>query len=143
MGIESYLIADATVGILAQRLVKRLCDCKKPHKPTKIEKIKLGLAKDSDVTIYEPCGCTKCNGTGYKGRIAVYEILVLTDTLKNAIADEKPISDIEVIAKEEGLKTLKDSSIRLILQGITTVSEMDRIVHEVDVVDDEEGEENG
>lgn len=130
MGIESYLIADAVVGVLAQRLVKRLCDCKKPHKPTKIERIKLGLKNDSDITIYEPCGCTKCNDTGYKGRIGVYEILILTENLKDAIADEKPINEIETLAKKEGLHTLKESAIQLILQGVTTISEMDRIVHD-------------
>ena len=130
MGIESYLIADAVVGVLAQRLVKRLCDCKKPHIPTKIERIKLGLKNDSDITIYEPCGCTKCNDTGYKGRIGVYEILILTENLKDAIADEKPINEIETLAKKEGLHTLKESAIQLILQGVTTISEMDRIVHD-------------
>lgn len=136
MGIESYLIADATVGILAQRLVKRLCDCKKECKPTKIEKMKLGI--QDDVTIYKPCGCTRCNNTGYRGRIGVYEILVMTDTLKNAIADDKPISELEEIAKQEGLQTLRDSAIRLILQGVTTIDEMDKIVHEAEIKEEED-----
>lgn len=139
MGIEPYLIADATVGILAQRLVKRLCDCKKEVKPTKIEKIKLGLPKDDDTTtIYKPCGCVKCNNTGYKGRIGVYEILIFTDRLKNAIADERPMSELEEIAREDGLCTLKDSCIKLIKKGITTVQEMDRIVHSPEIIEEDE-----
>ena len=139
MGIESYLIADATVGILAQRLVKRLCDCKKEAKPTKIEKIKLGLPQDDDTTtIFKPCGCSKCNNTGYKGRIGVYEILIFTDRLKNAIADEKPMSELEEIAREEGLCTLKEGCVKLIKMGITTIQEMDRIVHDPTILEEDD-----
>lgn len=133
MGIESYLIADALCGVLAQRLVKRLCDCKREHIITKREKRRLNLDPNREYKCYEPCGCTKCNGTGYKGRIAVYEILILTDRLKDAIAEEKPIAEIEEIALEEGLCTLKMSCIKLIAKGITSIEELDRIVHEPEV----------
>ena len=141
MGIEPYLIADATVGILAQRLVKRLCDCKKPHELTVIEKKKLGISKDEVFNCYEPCGCTKCNGVGYRGRIAVYEILILTDELKEAIADERPISEITDIAMAQGLNTLKMSCVKLIKKGITTIAEMDRIVHDAKVYTEEDTDE--
>ena len=142
MGIEPYLLADATVGILAQRLVKRLCTCKKQKKITIRDRKKLGIGKDEEITLYEPCGCVKCNGTGYKGRIAVYEILVFTEELKEAIADERPLNEIEAIAMKQGLQTLKMSAIKLIKQGITTVEELDRIVHEPDVEMDLEEENN-
>ena len=130
MGIESYLIADAVVGILAQRLVKRLCDCKRPHILTKRDRKKLGLSENESFTCFEPCGCVKCNGTGYKGRVAIYEILVLTDELKDAIADDVPISDIEKLALQQGLNTLKMSCKKQIAKGVTSIEEMDRIVHE-------------
>ena len=142
MGIEPYLLADATVGILAQRLVKRLCTCKKQKKITIRDRKKLGIGKDEEITLYEPCGCVKCNGTGYKGRIAVYEILVFTEELKEAIADERPLNEIEDIAMKQGLQTLKMSAIKLIKQGITTVEELDRIVHEPDIEMDLEEENN-
>ena len=142
MGIEPYLLADATVGILAQRLVKRLCTCKKQKKITIRDRKKLGIGKEEEITLYEPCGCVKCNGTGYKGRIAVYEILVFTEELKEAIADERPLNEIEDIAMKQGLQTLKMSAIKLIKQGITTVEELDRIVHEPDVEMDLEEENN-
>ena len=142
MGIEPYLLADATVGILAQRLVKRLCTCKKQKKITIRDRKKLGIGKEEEITLYEPCGCVKCNGTGYKGRIAVYEILVFTEELKEAIADERPLNEIEAIAMKQGLQTLKMSAIKLIKQGITTVEELDRIVHEPDIEMDLEEENN-
>lgn len=138
MGIEPYLIADATVGILAQRLVKRLCDCKKPHTLSRIERAKLGLKKDEEFTCYEPCGCVKCNNTGYSGRIAIYEILILTDELKDAIADEKPILEITDIAMKQGLSTLKMSCIKRIKDGTTSIAEMDRIVHDAKIYNEED-----
>lgn len=138
MGIEPYLIADATVGILAQRLVKRLCDCKKPHTLSRVERAKLGLKKDEEFTCYEPCGCVKCNNTGYSGRIAIYEILILTDELKDAIADEKPISEITDIAMKQGLNTLKMSCIKRIKDGTTSIAEMDRIVHDAKIYNEED-----
>ena len=130
MGIEPYLVADAIVGILAQRLVKRLCSCKKEREVTIRDRKKLGLAPNEEIKLFEPCGCEQCRYTGYKGRIAVYEILVLNDTLKDMIASEEPLSKIENTALEQGLHTLKMSVIRQIKAGVTTVEEMDRIVHE-------------
>ena len=136
MGIEPYLLADAVVGILAQRLVKRLCSCKKPKTLTIRDRKKLNIPiTDNETVVYEPCGCDRCNHTGYKGRIAVYEILVFTDELKDAIAEERPISEIEAIALRQGLSTLKMSGTKLIKQGITSIAELDKIVHEVDVED--------
>ena len=138
MGVEPYLLADATVGVLAQRLVKRLCDCKKPKTLSKIDRIKLDMTEDEDCVVYEPCGCVKCNNTGYKGRIAVYEILIFTDEIKDAIADEKPISEITKIAMEQGLSTLKMSCTKLVKKGITTIQEMDKIVHESKIIEEVE-----
>lgn len=87
MGIESYLIADSVIGVIAQRLVRRLCPvCKKPKQATKDEKEFMGMREEEDVTIYEPCGCSKCDNTGFKGRIGVYEIMQITPKLKTIIS---------------------------------------------------------
>ena len=87
MGIEPYLIADSVVGVIAQRLVRRLCpECKRAKKPNEEELELMGLAPDADVTVYEPCGCSKCDGTGFKGRIGVYEIMEVTQPIKSIIS---------------------------------------------------------
>ncbi|MBQ7920797.1 MAG: Flp pilus assembly complex ATPase component TadA, partial [Lachnospiraceae bacterium] len=83
MGIESYLIADSVVGIIAQRLVRRLClDCRKGRFATEDEKGFMEVPLEKEITIYEPCGCPKCDNTGYKGRIGVYEIMKMTPKQK-------------------------------------------------------------
>ena len=130
MGIEPYLLADALCGVLAQRLVKRLCQCKQKRKLSVIDRKKLGLKPDEDIEIYDPKGCAVCDGSGYKGRIAIYEILMFTQPLKDAVADEKPISFIDSLAKSEGLVKLKESCIEQIKAGVTSMEEMDRVVHE-------------
>ena len=139
MGIEPYLLADAMCGALAQRLVKRLCSCKQERKLSLIDRKKLGLKKNEKVKVYDPKGCPQCNNTGYKGRIAIYEILMFTKDIKEAVADEKPISFVEQIAVEEGLTKLKESCIEQIKAGVTSMEEMDRVVHENSVeFEDEE-----
>lgn len=131
MGIEPYLLADAMCGVLAQRLVKRLCPvCKKPKELTIIDRKKLHLNANEHPKIYEPCGCANCNGTGYKGRIAIYEILMFTKELQDAVAEEKRIATIEEIAHNQGLSLLKDSCIEQIKNGVTSIAEMDRVVYE-------------
>ena len=86
MGIESYLIADSLVGIIAQRLVRKLCDCKMPKEASAAEKEMLGVNPDEPFTIYEPCGCKLCNGTGYYGRLGIYEIMKITPSIKRLIS---------------------------------------------------------
>lgn len=131
MGVEPYLISDAVTGILAQRLVKRLCDCKKERTLTENDKKRLDIDNTKPFPkIYDPCGCEKCNQTGYYGRIAVYEILVLSDEIKIAIADEKPISEITKLAEKQNFITIKENTKRLVKEGITSIQEFDRTVHE-------------
>jgi len=130
MGVESYLIADSTVGIIAQRLVRRLCpNCRKGRPVLEHEAAYMGLSQDEyqDVTIYEPVGCQRCNGTGYYGRIGVYEIMEITPTLRGHIARRAPTDVIREAAIAEGMLTLKQSVSRLVLDGTTTITEMQRI----------------
>ena len=128
MGIEPYLIADSTIGVIAQRLVRRLCpECKRQKKADAEELELLQLSPDEDVTIYEPCGCPRCDGTGFKGRIGVYEIMEVTQPLKTIIAKGGNAEDIKNKALEEGMNTLRMSATKYVLEGITSVQEMMRV----------------
>ncbi len=128
MGIEPYLIADSVVGVIAQRLVRRLCpECKRPKKPNTEESELLGLEPDADVTVYEPCGCVKCDGTGFKGRIGVYEIMEVTQSIKNIISKHGEAEAIKNKALEEGMSTLRMSATEYVLEGITSVNEMMKV----------------
>ncbi len=128
MGIEPYLIADSTIGVIAQRLVRRLCpECKKKKKADAEELELLLLAPDADVTIYEPCGCSRCDGTGFKGRIGVYEIMEVSQPLKNIISKNGSAEDIKSKALEEGMNTLRMSATKYVMEGITSVQEMMRV----------------
>ncbi len=128
MGIEPYLIADATIGVIAQRLVRRLCpECKRAKKADQEELEMLMLEPDADVTVYEPCGCPKCDGTGFRGRIGVYEIMELTQSLKSIISKNGSAEEIKEKALEEGMHTLRMSATGYVLKGITSVQEMMRV----------------
>lgn len=128
MGIEPYLIADSTIGVIAQRLVRRLCpECKRKKKADAEELELLQMEPDADVMIYEPCGCPRCDGTGFKGRIGVYEIMEVSQPLKSIISKGGTAEDIKNKALEEGMSTLRMSATRYVLDGITSVQEMMRV----------------
>ncbi len=131
MGVENYLLADSVFGVIAQRLVRRLCpECKKPHPVTETEAHALGLNGLERPTIYEPCGCDKCSMTGYAGRIGVYEILRVTPKVKSAIHRNASTDEIREIAASEGMRTLQASARRLVLEGVTSLNEMMRVSFE-------------
>lgn len=128
MGIEPYLIADATVGVIAQRLVRRLCpDCKRAKKADAEDLEMLMRKPDEDLTIYEPCGCAKCDGTGFRGRIGVYEIMEVTPQLKHIISKGGEVEAIKAQALKDGMHTLRMSATELVLDGTTSVQEMMRV----------------
>ena len=135
MGVESYLIADSLVGIVAKRLVRCLCDhCKQPHVLESHELDLLGLTEEEakNVTVYEPVGCQRCGGRGFFERTGVYEILEVTPKLRTLIATRASTSAIRNAAVEEGMKSLRASARRLVLDGQTTIAEMLRISVEDD-----------
>ena len=128
MGIESYLIADSVIGVIAQRLVRRLCkDCKRPALATADQKELMGCNMDEDVTIYEPCGCSKCDNTGYKGRIGVYEIMKMSPRLKTIISKRQGVDAIKEQALQEGMYTLRMSATEYVLDGTTSFDEMVKV----------------
>ena len=133
MGVEPYLIADSTVGIIAQRLVRRLCPkCKKERPLTDADKVRLRVRGKASLPIYEPggAGCAFCNGTGYRGRIGVYEIMPVTPAVRQVIAEGKGAEDIQRAALEEGMTTLRVGAAKLVLSGVTSISEVERIATE-------------
>ncbi len=132
MGIEPYLIGDSLVGVIAQRLVRRLCpDCKKPVMATPEEKRLLGVDEMTPLTIYEPgTECSTCGGVGYFGRIGVYEIMAVTNSLRIKIAAGARADELKKAAIEEGMHTLKDSGVRLCLEGVTSFKEALKIAYE-------------
>lgn len=127
MGIEPYLIADSAVGIIAQRLIRKLCSCKTSRYANDIEKELLGLEPEAEQIIYEPKGCHLCNNTGYLGRVGVYEIMPITAAIKEIISHRGTTDQIHEVAKKEGMQTLKMNAIRFVRNGTTSIPEMMRI----------------
>ena len=124
MGIEPYLIADSVVGVIAQRLVRRLCpNCKKEKLATEDEKELLGVNPEEELKIYEPVGCMQCDMMGYKGRIGVYEILEMTSELKKIISKGGDADMIKEQAIKDGMHTLRMSAAEYVRSGITSFHE--------------------
>ena len=131
MGLEPYLVADSVVGILAQRLVRRLCPrCKVERMATEEEIKELGLKPGVKIKIYDKGGCSYCNNTGFAGRIAVYEIMDVTPEIKEMIVKGAGTADIKRTAVACGMHTLHRSAAELVVKGITTVAEMRKVSSE-------------
>lgn len=131
MGVEEYLVADALQAIIAQRLVRRLCpECKKKTKTNTVQMKALGLNKA--VEIYMPVGCPACHNTGYKGRIGIYELLRVTDELREKIASKSSVEEINDYLNNQHYSRLKDECIKAILRGDTSFSELYTISSEDD-----------
>lgn len=137
MGIDPYNFADALLGVLAQRLAKRLCTkCKKPYKPSKeeVERIKreygyhplkpLNEKLIETATFFEPVGCSQCNYTGFKGRFAIHELLIPDDEIKTLVIKNAPANEIRNLAMQKGFLTLKQDGIIKVLKGETTLKQI-------------------
>ena len=131
MGVDSYLIADSVVGIIAQRLVRRLCpSCKKMRKAEEYELEFMGKDPTIPANIWEPCGCQSCNGTGYYGRIGVYEIMELTPGVKRLINKKATAEEIKQQALADGMQTLRMNASKLVLSGTTSFQEILSVSYE-------------
>ncbi|NPB05282.1 MAG: type II/IV secretion system protein [Aquificae bacterium] len=125
MEVEPFLIASALEGVIAQRLVRRICPhCKVPYKPTEEELKNLGLPPEGEYTFYKGKGCEHCLGTGYKGRIAIFEVLELNEELKKLITKTQDANEIRKAARRHGFKTMLEDGREKVLKGITTSSEV-------------------
>lgn len=124
MGIEPYMVSSALLGIIAQKLARRLCvDCKEAYSPDLNERLALNIDRDEEITLYRKCGCDKCNKKGYKGRIAVHEVMMLTTTLKRAITEGKSTDEVRDLAIKEGMIPMKENVRIDVLKGLTSFEE--------------------
>ncbi|MEF9940712.1 MAG: ATPase, T2SS/T4P/T4SS family [Lachnospiraceae bacterium] len=128
MGLEPYLIANSLVGVVAQRLMRKVCpECGRLIETTVEEREILG----QDVTqIVEAVGCPKCNQTGYQGRVAIHEIAVIDKTIRRMISQEETMEHIQNYAvQEQGMETLRESAIKLVREGVTTMEELWKVAY--------------
>jgi type IV pilus assembly protein PilB len=130
MGVPHYLIASSLVGVVAQRLVRKICPhCKYEYTPSEAER---ELLPEKLITLGRGRGCEYCHNTGYRGRIAIHEILEIDKNIRKMIIQNTPVDNIyDYAIREQGLKTLKDSVFALVKEGITTVEEMSKIASSI------------
>jgi hypothetical protein len=130
MGVEPYNFVSALNCVLAQRLVRLLCPvCKRTHRPTEQELVDSGLRAEEvkDQTFYLNVGCDACNHTGYRGRTAIHELLDMSDAIREMIIDRRPGSEIRRQAEKEGLSSLRESAVKKVFSGTTTLHEINRV----------------
>lgn len=131
MGIEPYLVSSSVVGIVSQRLVRKICNnCKKSYKPDLTELSLLKL-RDSQ-QLHKGAGCSACNGTGYKGRTAIHEIMPVGRDIRELIDRRATIDQLRHMETKTGTMTLRESCTRLVLSGVTTVEELVRMTYSLD-----------
>ena len=131
MGVQPFMIASSLSGVVAQRLVRKLCnECKRTHTVSKFDLDILGVDKlPNGVNVYEPKGCLKCGHTGYAGMTVVAELLIITDEIKSLIIQKTDSGIIKKMAIKQGLITLRQDMIDKIIQGITSIEEMQRAIN--------------
>jgi len=127
MRIEPFLITSTVRAVIAQRLVRMICQkCKKPHEPQKHELAELGISTEEakGIKFYKGPGCSECNGSGYKGRTGLYELLVLDEKIKDLVVRRASSSIIRNTARQSNMKTLREDGVRKIKEGMTTTEEV-------------------
>lgn len=123
MGVEKFMVSSSLLGVIAQKLVRKVCPyCRVPHKATESELGMIGMPLDSDITLYDAKkgGCERCNFAGSKGRTAVHEIMIVTNKIKHAIHEEKTTEELNDIAIEDGMISMKENLRRLLVDGVIT-----------------------
>lgn len=132
MGVQPFLIASSLVGVLAQRLVQTLCaDCKVPHIPDEVELDAIDLKEvPPETTLFKAAGCPKCNFRGYAGRTSIGELLVITDEIRPLILSKADSNQVKKMAVSQGMIPLRQAAINKVLDGVTSIEEMMRVVNE-------------
>ena len=134
MGVEPFLVSSTVEGVMAQRLVRRLCpDCCEPHEVSRgdvPEDFPWERMMDLGKTVYRPAGCPNCRNNGYRGRIGVYELLVSNDEIRELASQRTPSISIKRAAQESGMRTLRDDGWEKVLDGVTTLDEVLRVTKE-------------
>jgi general secretion pathway protein E/type IV pilus assembly protein PilB len=128
MGVEPFLVASTLEGVLAQRLVRRLCpNCRTEYAPQVAELPQDFPVDRLDGSLWQASGCEQCRGTGFRGRMGIYELLVSNDRIRELAIDRAPSNLIKKAAMENGMRTLRDDGWDKVLSGITTVDEVLRV----------------
>ncbi len=129
IGISPDIMAGNIIGVVAQRLVRVLCPhCKEPAKPSDEERKVLGVKRNETVQIFKPTGCKRCGQTGYRGRMAIIELLRIDSDMDALIARRAPLDELRKLALEKGFTTLADDGARRILEGYTSIEEVMRVI---------------
>ncbi len=128
MGIEPFLVTSSVECIVAQRLVRRLCECKQPVKLTRVLLAENGFDSARGMDAYEPGGCVRCGQSGYKGRTGLYEVMPMTDSLRKLILDSAGADAVRAQAREEGMRTLHEDGLEKVREGVTSVPEVLRVL---------------
>ncbi len=134
MGVEDYLLTSTLTAVLAQRLVRVLCDCRVPYEamPELIEQLKLRrFTPEGPVVLHRPAGCDACNGTGYRGRTIIQELMVLDDELRRLVLREADAGQLHDAAVAAGMRTMYQDGLRKAVEGITTIEETVRVTQEM------------
>jgi type IV pilus assembly protein PilB len=134
MGVEPFLTASAVDCVIAQRLVRKLCQyCREPYPATREMLERLGFSEQaveqwSETQLYRAVGCAHCNSTGYKGRLGIYEIMPVSEALERLIVERKSADELMRVAVAEGMVSLRQDGLERVLQGVTTVEEISRVI---------------
>lgn len=137
MGVEPFLIGSSVIGVIAQRLVRVICPrCKSPYEPGVEELVPFGLADQAgSIQLFRGQGCNNCDGTGYQGRMAVSEVLTVTDDIRKMVLTNPSSDQVKSIAVAKGMSTMKQNAIEKMLKGVTTTAEVSKRVFVGDDVD--------
>jgi type IV pilus assembly protein PilB len=128
IGVEPYLISAAVNAILAQRLVRKICkECREEYTPTPEMKEFLDMQGFRGATVYRGKGCDRCRKMGYSGRLGIYELLVMDDSLRDTVTQSPDVNHLRKLCRERGLVTLREDGFQKVMKGLTTVDEILRV----------------
>jgi type IV pilus assembly protein PilB len=133
LGVPAYLIASSLTGVVAQRLVRRLCSCRREVRNPATQKqvmAAMGLRTDESFSQYEPVGCASCDQTGFKGRVGIYELLSLDGLIRDAVFAGSRAEEICDLARRSGFRTLQEDALDKVKKGLTTLQEIRREIPE-------------
>jgi type IV pilus assembly protein PilB len=132
MGIEPFLTASAIECIMAQRLARKLCtNCKEPYQPTDEALRQNGFPQEvmgKNITLYRAAGCPRCNNTGYKGRLGIYEVMIVSEAIERLTVERKSADEISRVAQAEGMLSLREDGLDKVIKGVTSMEEIARVI---------------
>jgi type II secretory ATPase GspE/PulE/Tfp pilus assembly ATPase PilB-like protein len=131
MGVEPFLVASSVLGIVAQRLIRKVCTkCRQPHTPTAFEMNELGLTQlPPNAQIFKAVGCPSCSQSGYSGRTVAHELLIIDDDVRSLIVKNADAGTVKKTGIAHGMITLREDCVNKVLSGATTIEELMRATH--------------